>query len=238
MTGLGGGSSSSSIAPVEPDFASPTFTSLTSGSWTNTATADQTVWFYLVAGGAGGGHANSQHTSVHGGGGGSIVFGTKGSYIDSTVTFTIGAGGAGNNHHVTGSGGDSSMIISSTNTMTANGAVGMYMSGGSAMPSTSGASSISFEPDFVGSTTVDQLSITQPSAFTIAATTGIIFYPRAGAMSASVSTWAGDGGVGVNGGSGSTAGTVPGGGGGGNIDNDTGGSGANGAAGSIRIYVI
>jgi len=84
-------------AVVFPNWASPTTTYTTSGTWSKGSLADDDyVWFYLIGGGGGGGtYYNSQNQNAQGGhGGGALLLYGKAGLLNGGA-YVIGAGVAG-----------------------------------------------------------------------------------------------------------------------------------------------
>ena len=117
-------------AIVFPNWASPTTTYTTSGTWSKGSLADDDyVWFYLIGGGGGGStYYNSQNQNAEGGNGGyaMLLYGKAGLFDGGT--YVIGAGVAGQ----AGTGSSPNGTNSTFTLSSANGSIVFSGTGGDA----------------------------------------------------------------------------------------------------------
>jgi hypothetical protein len=117
-------------AIVFPNWASPTTTYTTSGTWSKGSLADDDyVWFYLIGGGGGGStYYNSQNQNAAGGNGGyaMLLYGKAGLFDGGA--YVIGAGVAGQ----AGTGGSPNGTNSTFTLSSANGSIVFSGTGGDA----------------------------------------------------------------------------------------------------------
>jgi hypothetical protein len=222
-------------ASLPADWANPTSTYTSSGTWSKGALADDTiVWFYIVAGGGGGGGRGG---SANGGTGGAagVFYGTA-SYFDG-AQYTIGAAGSqgGSGDQMGGNGGASSIVLSAG-------------SGGATL--TTGLVYKTPDATFLpGSVSSGGIIITSAPALTYGVTnpgtgggSGGNYNGSAGGSSVfgaggggGLSGSAGAGGSSTYAGNGGSNGDAAAPGGGGGARSGTGGAGQ---AGNLRVYVI
>ena len=101
-------SSGSSTVVWPSNFASPTSTYTSSGTWSKGSLADDDyVWIYLVGGGGGGGYASNGYSQGGGGGSALLLYG-QAQWFNGGA-YVVGAGGAGN----TSSGGSQTSTTAS-----------------------------------------------------------------------------------------------------------------------------
>ena len=223
-------------ASLPSNWASPTSTYTSSGTWSKGSLADDVeVWFYIISGGNGGGGRSGSANGGQGGNAG-IFYGTA-AYFNG-AQYTIGAGGTGGNSEAQfgSAGGASSIVLSAGSGGATLQTIGLFYQ------STPNA----YLPESVSSGGV---VITTSGPLTYAVTNPGTGGGSGGSttLAGSASVFGGGGGGGINNGNGGTStfagnggasggarnGVVPG--GGGTAKSGTGGAGA---AGSLRVYVI
>jgi len=231
----------SAVGLVPPNWASPSNTYTSSGTWSKGSLSDtDIVWVYGVGGGGAGMGAAGSGAKEGGAGGRAFFVVATAGQLDG-VSYVIGAGGSPNGN----SGGQTTITISGV-TYTSGVA---WRRGHTISPPSSGFVQLTGDDGAAEVTNTYDIIYSYPSKFTASynsdfnAGDGSTIYSDGSGTQRTTSPYAGDGGLhpgnpGVGGGEGTyiagNAGAFPGGGGG----SAYGSSGGAGGAGSIRVYHV
>ena len=256
--------SSDPTLPSVPNWASPTNTYTTSGTWSKGSLADSAfVWFYLLGGGGGGSGASGEFYNNAGSGGGAVLIHATAAILNG-ATYVIGAGAAGTT-------ATQASIPTETKVTLSDGRIFSTTNASDRKAQTIGtsATTTNFQqtvPDPVVITikagvTEGGVTMTDSTAFFSNSPSGAtagggrlysVFgggsgkgtsYQADSGGAGATSTYAGTGGTGQagpSGGSGFTDGSYPGGGGGSRNAYSSGGASAGGAGanGNLRVYHV
>ena len=232
----------SAIGLVPPNWASPSNTYTSSGTWSKGSLADtDIVWAYCVGGGCGGQSGTGSSPNYGGGGGHAMFIVATAAQLDG-VSYVVGAGGASG-----GTAGGQTTITVSGVTYTTGGAI--LRGYGAPSPASSGFVQLTGDNGSSETTTTYGFTYNYPSKFGTSVGSGFkagdgnTIHSDGSGSQATTSTYAGAGGLhpgnpNLGGGEGTgvaaPAGAVPGGGGG----SSWGSSGGAGGNGNIRFYHV